>query len=533
MNNVSWNGNKPSVHRMIYFLSNLLFMLCITIADFSWLGLAAFAVLNLLTYVFYVRNNDSDTPACGNLIGLVFIDLVCMIFIRYREMSPYLRLENLYDVTESIDGSLGGVALLGTICCLISAATDPLWGFIGKSLLSSFVILAVFNNGQLPELMGLTRIHLLIFGYVCLYFVWYVCVAVTLKANSYFRTAANIMSLVILFATLLAPIVYKGYFMTLSGQVLAELPQFLADMSAWWKIILAAVVLGALAVYMADFSMKNVGVDSVVFIMAAGLLILTKLILENYFPFNGLVLLIASFWCVHCVKNVVAQKKVMGLNPILGVLIQFAGAAVFLWLMAGWLWYNAVITIVFGALLFGYMRKHNDFYVHKKFWLLLVTAAAAEIMIYLFILQIPAEYILFALVLYAAAAAALLFFPEADRNICPKSAVKICTLSNAAVGVLTVLLLTMLMGRMTGEIDVEVNENGRCVILSVEEEEGLSDIRLEWYQIAEERPDKLSRIRNSEHTETIAAKRLEISAVGENGVQYRRTIWFPVYLLDN
>lgn len=395
---VSGRYNKET--KIGLFIANFLLMLPYVIKNHTNIGLIISLVILVLLFVILYKSNN-------NLPGVVYAPLTIL-----ADISIYIGLhfdvlkttfnpkyyQYLYKGLEGTDIVLWlyvvGIALY--VVGLLNGKNKNAWlTGVGCIVVLETAIIKLRSNADIKALSfegyGASLFTwVLILGVVWTVYSQYT--ALTMPQNKGYYRLVEILLVAALLTLLTAETKYFDGIWSGWASALLELPH---SLFAWWKVILATVIMVVGAYIKVDDSGFGFRVDSYALIIGAELVFSIKLMMSNYFPYCWVLLLVLIIGTFKVMINDYSNhKETLHLDAASYIVIQYVVFIVIFFMLKKGLWINLLISILWG------MVFYNEFFVKKKSesnkanWYLTMSCIASEVIAWMWQFRFSIETLL-------------------------------------------------------------------------------------------------------------------------------------------
>ena len=176
------------------------------------------------------------------------------------------------------------------------------------------------------------------------------------------------------------------------ASALLELPHTLF---AWWKVILATVIMVVGAYIKVDDSGFGFRVDSYALIIGAELVFSIKLMMCNYFPYCWVLLIVLIIGTFKVMINDYSNhKETFHLDAASYMVIQYVVFIVIFFMLKKGLWINLLISILWGMVFYNELFVKKKSTSNKANWYLIMTCIASEVIAWMWQFRFSIEMML-------------------------------------------------------------------------------------------------------------------------------------------
>lgn len=376
-------NNIPS-SKIIIFCVNISVMLQAVIRYFSIIGLIITLAISAIFYYIIVFRSDKNLPAAAYLTSFAFFDFIIYLVLNFKTLKVNFTPVNFLWLIQTIFENpilFFQLLMLTVIIGYIGFRIKEISWLISLSgtVFGLNMILYLGSNADFDDLHFFSGEELLLLVFFAIIAIWTAFFIVNIVIAPE-KLMANIRMSVILFVTFI--FIYVTEF-NLLQTAFAEISEEILEFSKffyWWKIILLFVIFTACAfvIYNNKEEKSKARIDAFIMAEMAIFILAIKLLMENYFIYNILLIAILFILTVICLKNEINNKRTFGLSTELFLLAELIGFIIALFLLKNGYTINLIITIVFitvFVVLFGSVKNIKD----RSFsWILIITAIILE-----------------------------------------------------------------------------------------------------------------------------------------------------------
>ena len=393
-------GKNVKINKYVLVGVNTAFLLPFVIKNYSIAGLIAFLAVTLILAYTAFKSSD-QLPAVANLPLIFLGDALVWIAVRIIGEGHELHPEYLGQLLSETNTMFWILFLAGGVLGFFGFTRKKIqWltGFAG-CLIGASIILLGWSNSDLEDLVFFRYGAAIMILFLIASLLWTVLLYIIVKTAPSKAKISVWIGVVLLVLTILLLTIGVQYVAEHSGKLAEWILLTPSETFAWWKVILASVVLlgAAFTLYVMN---GELSVDAYALVIAGELTLGTKLLMSNYFTHNAVLLVILVVGTLKCMKNHYSGRKTMRLDSDVYLPAQFCAVVLALILLKNGLWINLIVSIVFLTAIFVYSgrtkKKINPMTQWTLILLCIVLEAAAWVWAKSFILE---KMILLAVVL--------------------------------------------------------------------------------------------------------------------------------------
>ena len=382
------------------FIANFLLMLPYVIKNHTNIGLITTLVVLVLLFVILYKSNN-DVPGVVYIPLVILADIAIYIGLHFDVLKKTFNPKYYQYLYKGLEGTdivlwlyVAGIALY--VMGLLYGKNKNAWlTGAGCIVLLETAVIKLRSNADIKALSfegyGASLFTwILVLGVVWIVYSQYT--ALTMPKNKGYYRLTEIIIVAALLTLITAETKYFDGIWSGWASSLLELPH---TMFAWWKVILATVVMVIGAYIKVDDSGFGFRVDSYALIIGAELVFSIKLMMCNYFPYCWVLLIALIIGTFKVMINDYSNnKQTLHLDAVSYMVIQYVVFIVIFFMLKKGLWINLIISIIWG------MTFYNELFVKKKSannqanWFLIMLCIATEVIAWIWQFRFSIETML-------------------------------------------------------------------------------------------------------------------------------------------
>lgn len=492
--------------------------------SFTLVNLGVFLAIYLIFFFVLYKSPDA-VPMCAYVPWAILADVCCWGGMNFPSIRESIEFPGALEYLPSVmDNKVCAVMLAtGVVAGIAGVAKDKLaWlSGVGGMLIGTAVLLYLWGDG----IWGAAFFPVFVLGFAFWSFLLqYITVAAPAK-----RTSSLWIGVFLFLAVMTIAVCVKSSSVTIYGQWEAFARALPHSTLAWWKVIVAVILLIASYMFLDDLKSPGAPAEYEITLCTAIFLLSTRLLCTFYFTWNWCLLLLLL---VGCYKSAAAEMRGTYLLDManddcaLGQTLLFGAALV---LMRDGLWINVLVTVAFVPYFYRRAIGKGGRPMDMRFWFMVLLCVGAESAAWMWVRKYsPDGFILLATIIILAFIAALILGKPHPAGL--QSAAPLRVLLCVATGVLCILTANRYGVKMsagyndgTSSIRIQVEAKGK--------ENAVGDVYYYWC----DRFGKQSsgEIPAAEPVFEILPKDelLVVVADDAEGVRATRYFWFPRWRL--
>lgn len=528
--------NKALVkkNKLIFFALNLVCVLPYIVRHYSHLGAGIAAGILLWMFILTVVQSDVDTPVSRNLPVLGCFDVFILLGLSFQELRIRFAPGGLSLFLGHVGDRRCSLLLLAglVLCVLPFKAALAVWlKGLGRTAVGASVLLFFWSDGQLPEPTFMDGAKAFFAFYLLCAVVWYAMCVTSYTVDQGVLRRNNRLSWLLL-----------GVFCTLClaetslvQEMIAPVQEWLLAVPgaslAWWKAVLAAVVLTGCAIAAYDYDYEYMGADSLMLGSLGGGVLLLRVLLSNYFAFSWLVFLTFLVGVFLCLQNEMQQETTLRLSSPAYLVAQTAALLLAVYLLKRGLWILTVLLGIYGLVFYTTFFGKMETPRRQLFrWLVTLSCPAALALGYIWQTRFVPEACLLLAVIYGVLALAiiLLLHPHPGGRTSPEG-------YQMVVCALMVLLCLMTATRYGAKAHITFLPENGTVHIELEARGRDNEIALavyQWNDLAGKPLSNEARLTAGETEIPIKGEQLTIVVTDTHGARTTVTDWYPGWMLE-
>lgn len=375
-------GKTANINKYVILGINAIFILPFVTRNYSVMGISTFFVAMLFVFIVIFKSSNK-IPAIVYVPIILLADIVTYVGIHFLELKSTINVESFTSYFTNANSMLWVIFLVGLVVGWVGITNVRVAWITGLSggLIGVFVILVGWSNCDISNFQfidsGSSLLVLFVILDILLTIILYFIVnTVPEKVNN------TICIDVILLCIFLAGLIFwTDYIKECLPAWKVGLLECSHTIFAWWKVILSSIVIlaGIFILYMMDGNNgNNLSVDTYALIVLEEIILTTKILMSNYFSFNGLILFGLIIGTVSCMRKDYFGEKIFKLDGVVYLLIQYFVVLLTIFLFKKGLWINVVVSVVFFIAFYVDYNKHQKANSNTVCWIMILLCLVSE-----------------------------------------------------------------------------------------------------------------------------------------------------------
>lgn len=520
-------------NKLIFFALNLLLVIPWALKRYSPWGWAGAAVILLLMFLFTVHIPDADYAASRSLPFIGFFDVCIWAVLSWQRLVEQFSLDNAAAIFERLEVNPCFILMLAMLVLGIFLQNGPrgLWaGGLGRAAAGAFFILLLCSDCMLPRPSFYSGTQ----GFFVLYLLcsvgWLFLCAAAYYTDPQTQPVSNCLTWLLLAALLILCVTETSLIQPLASAVWEWLLDVPSAGLAWWKVLLAAVVLTGASVAAYDYDGRKMGPDSLVLGILAGGVLLLRILISRYFAFHWVLFLTFLTGSLRCLYNECRQAKTLRFTSSVYLTVQLAVLVLAAQMLKTGLWLLVILLCVYGLVFYATVGKTAAPGYRLFHWLTVLSCPAVLAVGYIWQRCFVKESCIFVLVMYAVFAFAILILSwrHPDQRICPD------VYKWILCGFMTVLCLIAATRHGT-RVQVTFHKEDCTAVIALEAQgkgNTVASASIRWGRLIGEGSGEERVLSAAETTVPIEDEKLTIVVTDAYGSTTTVTDWYPRWLLE-
>lgn len=525
-------GETVDINKVVIFGLNAFFMLLYVIRNFTVQGLVTYLVATPLILIVVVKSSDV-IPAIVHLPFILVADVITYIGVNFLDLKSMVNMEGhssyflgAAEIFLIVFSASLMVGLVGIANKKLYWITNLAGGLIGVS-----VILIGWSNNDVNNFKFTDDGAALVLLFVILDMLWTVILYIIVKTVPEKTTGAFWIGVVLLCVFIAGLIIGTDYVKEVLPAWKAGLIECPHTIFAWWKVILSTgiILAGIFILYKIDGAGGNyLSVDTYALVVVGEIILTTKILMSNYFSFNGLILIGLLVGTFICMKNDYTGKKTLGLDSIVYLPAQYFVALLAIFLFKKGLWINVVVSLIFFIAFYVNHNKLQKARSNTPHWVMILLCVVSEA-----VALIWRNHYSFDLVIVLAMVLGAGIFTILVINIRQPGGRTAPNILRIIVCVCVVIICLAATSRKSVIIDYITDDSNKNVTVNVEtkgRDNSIASAHYYWRDVTGKVIKENIDIPRNEYTIPKESEVLTVVVEDARGFTSSKIIWFPQWL---
>lgn len=526
-------GTSLKTNKIIIFCINALMMIPLIVRNYTLIGLGISATILFISAYIVIFRSDSSLPAGAYLTTLVFFDFYIFMGLQYEVLKAGFISENLSYIFETLmeDQMCLYLLIFGGIVGFIGLIKHKVTWFtgVGAAAFGAAIILSIWSNTNIEDLQFVSGGDTFLAAFLLSVLFWTVLLEISTRVAPEKRTTNIWLGIILLISIIMLCTTEFEFVQSIIGDLSSKMLALPTTAFAWWKVIVSCIVLIGCSVAMYDNKHKEnqIGVDSFLMIVSAIFVFAIKLLMENYFIYSALLMLLLIIVTFRCLRNEILNKKTCRLNTATFLIVETIIFILTLYTLKAGYWINAIVTVTFVIIFYSQYERMKLPKNRNILWITIISCFVVEALAWQWKMRFSIEGIIILATVYIMSVATILIlnYPHPD-NIIPNKNLKIFVC-------ICVALLCLASVRTTMKANVDVSSDNKFVTISVEAKGEKNDVASISYQWTDYRGrtvgDNQVLIESGEEI-PVQSDVLTVIATDTKGYRATYYYWFPSWL---
>lgn len=526
-------GTSLKTNKIIIFCINALMMIPLIVRNYTLIGLGISATILFVSAYIVIFRSDSSLPAGAYLTTLVFFDFYIYMGLQYEVLKASFISENLSYIFETLmeDQMCLCLLIFGGIVGFIGLIKREVTWFtgVGAAAFGAAIILSIWSNTNIEDLQFVSGGDTFLAAFLLSVLFWTVLLEISTRVAPEKRTTNIWLGIILLISIIMLCTTEFEFVQSIIGDLSSKMLALPTTAFAWWKVVVSCIVLIGCSVAMYDNKHKEnqIGVDSFLMIVSAIFVFAIKLLMENYFIYSSLLMLLLIIVTFRCLHNEILNKKTCRLNTATFLIVETIVFILTLYTLKAGYWINAIVTVTFVIIFYSQYERMKLLKNRNILWITIISCFVVEALAWQWKMRFSIEGIIILATVYIMSVATILIlnYPHPD-NIIPNKNLKIFVC-------ICVALLCLASVRTTMKANVDVSSDNKFVTISVEAKGEKNDVASISYQWTDYRGrtvgDNQVLIESGEEI-PVQSDVLTVIATDTKGYRATYYYWFPSWL---
>ena len=516
-----------------YLVGNLIIIAMALIRTFSLVGLTIALVFTAVVYRSLLKQKEVVPASSSQLAGLVLLDVFIFIGIQWEVLQAYFRVPNFAWIAEKWSTSCWVLLLLGIFAGVLGK--KKLWVEVLSGVaIGSALILLFWSNRTILALEFTNGGHIIFGAYLVAAAAWYFFARISISVGEMFKKRVRWMGRTMLVLVLFMLLFEKDLVTQLPQEFWKLISMVSSGWLAWWKVCLLTLGLLGCALIMFgervdDEGKGSIGVDSLVFLALAGVVLIAKLLITNYSPFGWGMLGLFLVLTQRSAVNEWNGKKTAGIPNGVAILSALLFTLLAVKAIAMGLWMNVVVTALLIFVLYQLIRaEKNGERKGNRNWLVLISGVFLELLAWMTTYRYAPDNVILLVIIFCVTfvVTAIAIWPHPEK-IRPPNYIKVTAC------VIMIGLSLILLGKYGTTIKATYDEEKQSISIEMKSRGKDNKIDSAYYYWSDAGGNQLTAentLSGTSNQINVSGAQLTIVAVDCFGVRTQRTVWSPYHL---